>query len=132
MIVLFSCQVVPSCFSCYKLYIFILFTFSLVFPKTALFINIKKSFLKSFLAFFKKNCHNSRIKDDISMKLWPVTKLDKGSTGMSTKFSDNFMSANCYVIVNFLIYSQFGGIRKVKSRWMVCRSYIFINSSLSS
>ena len=40
------------------------------------------------------------------------------------------MSANCYVIIVFLIYSQFGVIRKPGSVRIVCKTYIFINSNL--
>ena len=44
------------------------------------------------------------------MKLWPVTKFDKGNTARSKKFDE--FSEICDVIVFFLIYSQFGAIRK--------------------
>ena len=39
---------------------------------------------------------------------------------------------NCDVIVIFQIYGQFGAIRKPDSRSIVCKTYIFINSNLSS
>ena len=42
------------------------------------------------------------------------------------------MSVNCEVIVIFLIYGQFGAIRKVDFGRMVCKTYIFIISSPSS
>ena len=48
------------------------------------------------------------------------------------------MSANCYVTVIFTIDGQFGAIRKLDSRRIVCKShspdtvYIFINSNLLS
>ena len=40
----------------------------------------------------KGNCHNSRISDDIDMKLGPVTKLDKRNKTTSKKFGDDVMS----------------------------------------
>ena len=66
------------------------------------------------------------------MKLGPVTKLDKRNTATSKKIDDNVMSANCDAIVIFLIYGQFGAIRKPDSGRMVCKTYIFINSNLLS
>ena len=66
------------------------------------------------------------------MKLGPVTKLDKTNTVMRKKFEDDAMLANCYVIVNFLIYGQFGEIQNSDSGHMVCKTYIFINSKISN
>ena len=40
------------------------------------------------------------------------------------------MSANCDVIVIFLIYVQFRANRKLDSGRMVCNTNIFINSNL--
>ena len=40
------------------------------------------------------------------------------------------MSANCDVIVIFLIYRRPGAIRKLDSRWTVYKTYIFKNSNL--
>ena len=40
------------------------------------------------------------------------------------------MSVNCYVIVIFPIYDQFGEIRKLDSGCMVCKTYFFISSNL--
>ena len=42
------------------------------------------------------------------------------------------MPENCDVIANFPIYGHFGMIRKPNSRRIVCKTYIFINSNLSS
>ena len=66
------------------------------------------------------------------MKLGPVTKLDKRNTETSKKFEDDALSTNYDVIVIFPIYGQFGAIRKLDSRRMVCRTYISINSNLLS
>ena len=52
----------------------------------------------------KKNCHNSRTRDEIDIKLGPVTKLGKRNKATSKKFDDDVMSANCDVIVIFPIY----------------------------
>ena len=38
------------------------------------------------------------------MKLGPVTKLDKRNAATSKKSDNDFISANCEVIVNFPIY----------------------------
>ena len=43
-------------------------------------------------SLIKRNCHNSRISDDIDMKLGPVTKLDKKNKTTSKKFDDDVMS----------------------------------------
>ena len=51
---------------------------------------------------------------------------------MSKKFGDDIMSADCDMIVVFLIYGQFGAIRKLDSGCIVCKTYIFINSNLLS
>ena len=66
------------------------------------------------------------------MKPGPVTKLDKRNKITSKKFDDDVMSPNCYLIVIFSIYGQFGAIRKPDSGRIVCKTYIFINSNLLS
>ena len=78
----------------------------------------------------KENCHNSRTKDDISMKLGPVIKLEKRNKITSKKFDDDVMLANCDIIV---IYRQFGAIRKLGSGCIVFKTfYIFNNHNLLS
>ena len=42
------------------------------------------------------------------------------------------MSTNCDVIVIFLIYGQFGAIRKPDSGCIVCETYIFIDNNILS
>ena len=42
------------------------------------------------------------------------------------------MSENCDVIIIFPIYGEFGTIRKPDSGRIVCKTYVFINSNLSS
>ena len=44
------CYIIPSCFGCYKPNVFSYF--SIVFPKTALFIKLKKCFSKPVFVFF--------------------------------------------------------------------------------
>ena len=66
------------------------------------------------------------------MKLGPVTKTNKRDKTTSKKLDDDVMSANCDVIVIFLIYDQFGAIRKPDSGCKICKTYIFINSNLLS
>ena len=63
------------------------------------------------------------------MKLGLVTKLDKRNKEKSKKIDDNFMLANCDVIVIFLIYGQFGEIPKLDPGPIVCKTDIFINSN---
>ena len=64
------------------------------------------------------------------MKLGPVTKLDKRNIQTSKKIDNDVMLANCDVILIFPIYGKFGAIQKPNSGRMVCKIYIFINSSL--
>ena len=48
------------------------------------------------------------------------------------KIDDDVMLADCYVIVIFQIYGQFGAIRKPDSKRIVWKTYIFIKSKLLS
>ena len=66
--------------------------------------------------------------DDIGMKLGPVTKFDIRNKTLSKTY-DDVMSKNYDVIIIFPIYGQFGAIRKLASRQIVYKIYIFINSS---
>ena len=83
-------------------------------------------------SFIKENCHNSRTSDDTDMKLGSVTKFNKRNKATSKKIDDGVVSSNCDVIVIFLIFGQFGAIRKLDSGGIVCKTYIFINSNLLS
>ena len=58
--------------------------------------------------------------DGIDVNLRPVTKRDKRNKTTSKKFDDDGMLENWDIIVVFLIYGQF----------IVCKTYIFIKSSL--
>ena len=55
-------------------------------------------------SLINQNCCNSRTSYDNDMKLGPVAKLDKRNTATSKKSDNDFISANCEVIVNFPIY----------------------------
>ena len=66
------------------------------------------------------------------MQLESATKIDKRNTTTLKKFVDDMMSENCDVTVIFLIYCQFGAIRKPDSGCMVCKTYILINNNLLS
>ena len=66
------------------------------------------------------------------MQLGPETKLDKRNKTISKKFDDDVMSANCDVIVIFLIYGQFGTIRKPDYGRIVCKTNISINNNFLS
>ena len=59
------------------------------------------------------------------MKLGPLTELDKGSKTTSKKIDDDFILANCDVIVILRIYGQFGVIWKPDSRCIVCKTWHF-------
>ena len=57
------------------------------------------------------------------MRLEPVTKLDRRNKTTSKKSDNNIMSINCGVIVIYLIYSQFGAIRKSGFGSLLCKTY---------
>ena len=42
------------------------------------------------------------------------------------------MSENCDVIVIFVIFDQFGAVRRADSGNRVCKSYVFSNNNLLS
>ena len=86
----------------------------------------------SVQSLIKENYRNSRTSNDIDMKLGQVTKLDKRNKATSNKFDNSVRSANCDVIVILSIYGQFGAIQKPDSGRTVCKTYIFIKSSLLS
>ena len=66
------------------------------------------------------------------MKLGAITKLDKINKVTLKKFDDDAISENCDVTIIFLIYGQFGTIRKPDSGRQVCKIYIFIKTILLS
>ena len=66
------------------------------------------------------------------MKRGSVTKFDKRNKPTSKKIGIDFILANCGDIVFFLIYGQFGAIRKPDSGRIVCKTCIFNNSNLLS
>ena len=66
------------------------------------------------------------------MKLGPVTNLNKRNITMSKKIDDGVMSTSCEIVFIFLIYDQFGAIRKPDSGRMVCKTKIFINGNVFS
>ena len=66
------------------------------------------------------------------MKFGQETKLDKKNKTTSRKFYNDFMSANCDVIVTFPVYGQFEAIRKTDSGCIACKTNIFISSNLLS
>ena len=83
-------------------------------------------------SLIKENCHISRTSADVDIKLGPVNKIDKWNRTTSKNFEDDVISANCHVIVNFSIYSQFGAIQKPDTGYIVCKTYLFISSNLLS
>ena len=69
------------------------------------------------------NYHNSRASDDIDMKLGTVTKCNKRNKMTSKK-----LTITSYQEIFFPIHVQFGAIRKLDSRRIGFKTYIFINS----
>ena len=65
------------------------------------------------------------------MKLGLVTKL-KEKYGNVKKDYDDFMLANCDVIVFFPIYGKFAAFQKPDSGCIVYNTYVFINNNLLS
>ena len=61
-----------------------------------------------------------------------ATKLDKRNKTRSKKLDDDVMSRDCDVIVIFPSYGQFVAIQKPDSACIVSKTYIFIDSKLSS
>ena len=78
-------------------------------------------------SLIKRNCHNSRISDDIDIKLGPVTELYKRNKTISKTFDNDVMSQNCDVIAIFPIYHQFSN-----SGCIAYKNYIFINNNFLS
>ena len=89
-------------------------------------------FLISGQSRIKEKCHSSTTRDHTELKLRPVTKFDKTNKTTSKIFDNDFMSANCDVIIFFPIYGKFGANRKPDSGRIVCKTYIFINMNLLS
>ena len=80
----------------------------------------------------KENCHNSRTRNDIDMKLGQVNKIDKRNKNTSKKFDVDVMLENYDPIAVCLIYGQFGRMQKPDSGRIVYKNYIFINKNLLS
>ena len=68
--------------------------------------------ISDFQIFRQSLIKENDTSNDIGMKLWPLTKLDKRKKSASKKFDDEVTSETFYVIVIFPIYGQFGAIRK--------------------
>ena len=66
------------------------------------------------------------------MKIGPITKINKRNKVTWEKIDDDVMLENWDVIAIFSIYDQFGAIRKLDSRHIACKTYIFSNSNLLS
>ena len=63
---------------------------------------------------------------------WTSNYTSKKKQNSVKTFDGDVMLVNYNVIIIFVIYSQFGAIRKPDSRLMVCKTYIFIKSNLLS
>ena len=88
-------------------------------------------FWNSAQSLIKEKCHNSRTSNDIDMKLGPLLKLGKRNTmskKKKKKKNDNdIISANCEVIVIFMIY-QSGAIWKFNFGCMICKTFSLIET----
>ena len=73
-----------------------------------------------------KNCHNSRTRHDIKMKLGPVTNFNKRIMATSRKFDDDVISTNCI----FSNLCPISAVRKPDSGAMLYKIYIFTNNNL--
>ena len=76
--------------------------------------------------------YNSRISDDIEMKLGSVARPDKRNKTTSKKIKEDAMSKIYDFIPIFPIYRQFGAIQNPDSGQIVCKTYNFTNSNLLS
>ena len=83
-----------------------------------------------WISLIKENCHSSRPKDDIDIKLRPVTKLDKKNKTKSKEIDNDVILVDCDDIIIFSVYGQFEAIQKPVSRRIVRKTYSFINSNL--
>ena len=66
------------------------------------------------------------------MKLGSVAKLDKRNKATSKIFYYDLIRKICDAVVIFPIIGQFGAIRKPDIGRILCKTYIFIDSSLLS
>ena len=87
------------------------------------------NFQISSLSSVNKNWHDTRISNDVNMKLGPMTKLGKRNTAMSKKIDDDDMSASYDVIDIVFFYGQFWAIWMPVSGRTVCDCYVLINSN---
>ena len=79
-------------------------------------------------SLMEENCDKSRTSDDIEMKPEPVATRDKKQSNVK-----NLAMASCWEILTsfiFPFYEQFGEIRKPDFGRIICKTYIFINSSV--
>ena len=76
-------------------------------------------------SLIKENCHNSRIGEDIDMRLGPVTRLDKRNKTTSKKFDVDIMPENYDVVVILQSFGQFGAIWRPGSGHRVYKRYLF-------
>ena len=93
------------------------------------FCSIQKNLIKNIRAKFGISSSPQSL-DDIDMKIEAITKFDKRKKKQYQKIRRHVMSVNYDVIVIFLIYGQFGAIRKQDSGRIVCKIYIFINGNI--
>ena len=70
--------------------------------------------------------------DKTQTGVFPVYKLYKREKTTPKKFDDDIMSESCDAISIFPIYNQVTEIQKPDSGYIVCETYIFINSNLFS
>ena len=84
-------------------YHFIIRVFGIPYSTQSHDIGSTSDFRISGRSLIKRNCHNTRVSDDIDMKLGPVTKFDKRNN--VKKFDGDVMSEDWDFIEIFPIYS---------------------------
>ena len=90
-------QVASSFFCFYKFYVSIFFTFSMVLPKLEVLLNLKKSFSKSFFAFFLSSVFRSMYGFNQSFLLNLTTQC--------TFFKTNPWFSACFQFFMFLFFN---------------------------
>ena len=66
-------------------------------------------------SLINKDCYKSRTSNDIDIKLWPTSKIEKKNTMTSKKLENNIISTKYDVVVIFSIYGQYGAMLKTNS-----------------
>ena len=80
----------------------------------------------------KFSIHNLPQSADIGQNSDGCISDFKGNKTTSKKCDIDVMSGNCYAIVIFWIFGQFGAVQRPDSRHRVCKNNVFSNSNFLS